>query len=95
MTVASLLWSTASRVWFFLVALTLVSWTLGTSHGLSGGHAVAAVAILAVAVFKVRLIGLYFMELRDAPWALRGLFEGYCVILFVLLTGSYFVAPLT
>lgn len=95
MTVASLLRSAATRVWIVLVTLTLVSWTLGASHGLGGGHAVAAIVILAVAVFKIRLIGMYFMELRDAPWALRGLFEGYCVILFVLLTGSYLVAPLT
>jgi hypothetical protein len=40
-----------------------------------------------VAVFKVRLAGLYFMELRDGPRSLRGLFERYCAVLAVVLNG--------
>ena len=47
---------------------------------------------MVVAVFKIRLVGLYFMELREAPLALRGVFEGYCVALLGLLTGMYLLA---
>lgn len=83
----------ATLVWFILSALTVVSWALGTNHGFGGGHHVpASLAIFAVAIFKVRLVGLYFMELRDAPIALRGLFEGYCIALFGLLTGMFLFA---
>lgn len=79
----------ASRVWLILTVLTVISWTLGTEHGFGDHHMPASLAIITVAVFKIRLIGLYFMELRDAPLALRGIFEAYCVVLFGLLTGMY------
>jgi Prokaryotic Cytochrome C oxidase subunit IV len=86
------LWRTkASVAWLVLVGLTLVSWRLG-AHG-SGGHNVSAsLVIIVVAVFKIRLVGLYFMELRDAPWSLRGIFEGYCGGLAVLLSAMYLLA---
>jgi hypothetical protein len=48
--------------------------------------------IIAVAVFKLRLVGIYFMELREAPLPLRGIFEGYCVVLLGLLVGMYLLA---
>jgi caa(3)-type oxidase subunit IV len=72
----------ATVVWLILCALTVTSWALGTQHAYGVW---ASVVIIVVAVFKVRLVGLYFMELREAPWALRGLFEMYCAILFVVL----------
>jgi hypothetical protein len=82
----------ATSVWLLLVGLTLFSWALGTQHA-SGGddHSSSSVVICVVAVFKVRLVGMYFMELRDAPVALRGMFEGYCVALLGLLIGMYLV----
>jgi Prokaryotic Cytochrome C oxidase subunit IV len=80
----------ASLIWFLLCALTIVSWALGTNHGAGAGHHLpASLVILAVAVFKVRLVGLYFMELKMAPTVLRGLFEGYCLGLFGLLTAMF------
>lgn len=76
-----------------LASLTIISWILGTQHGLGGSdHVPASLIIFVVAVFKVRLVGLYFMELRDAPLALRGIFEGYCVVLLGLLVGMYLLA---
>lgn len=73
---------------------TVVSWFLGTDHGLdgSGSHSVAAVAILLIAMIKVRCVGLYFMDLRAAPTALRGAFEGYCLALTAALAGLYLFA---
>jgi len=84
----------ASLVWFLLCALTVVSWALGTNHGFGHGqhHMSASLVIFAVAIFKVRLVGLYFMELKMAPRVLRGIFEGYCVGLFALLTAMFVFA---
>jgi len=49
-----------------------------TDHGL---HAqLATTIVVLVAFIKVRFIGLYFMELREAPVALRLVFEGYCAV---------------
>ena len=80
----------SSLVWVALVVLTLIAWFLGTDHGFnSDNHVPASVAIFVVAVFKLRLVGLYFMELRNAPGPLRGLFEVYCAVLLTLLIGMY------
>ena len=73
-----------------LVALTLTQWAIGTHSGIGGPfHVSASMVILFVAVFKVRLVGLYFMELREAPIALRGLFEAYCVVLLTVLSTMF------
>ena len=80
-----LLRTRATLVWLILSALTISSWALGTTDG-DGIHLSASVVILLVTVLKVRFVGLYFMELRGAPLALRGVFEGYCAALWILLT---------
>lgn len=85
--------SNATIAWAVLTALTVVSWALGTGHGFSGdNHVPASLVIFVVAIFKVRLVGLYFMELRNAPVPLRGVFEGWCVAVLGLLTGMYLFA---
>jgi hypothetical protein len=89
--VRAIIRSQAGLAWLILVALTALSSVLGTHHVLGNGAAVALV-IISVTVFKVRLVGLYFMELRVAPLYLRCIFEGYCVVLFCLLTSLYLVA---
>lgn len=83
--------SRLGMVWLFLIGATLLSWWLGTDHGLSSGddHRFASIVIIAVAFVKLRLVGLYFMELRDAPLALRTIFEIWCVAVFALVTGMY------
>lgn len=72
--------------WLILVAFTLASWALGADHGTGS---LVAVAVLAIAAVKVRLVGLDFMELRHAPIPLRMAFEAYCVGLWALLSGLY------
>jgi hypothetical protein len=80
----------ASVAWLVLVALTVTQWAIGTHSGVGGPHHVSAsLVIFVVAVFKVRLVGIYFMELRDAPVALRGLFEIYCIALLAVLSTMY------
>ena len=72
--------------WLILVAATLASFALGADHGTGS---LVAVAVLAIAAIKVRLVGLDFMELRHAPIPLRVAFEVYCVGLWALLSGLY------
>jgi hypothetical protein len=82
----SLFRARSTVVWVVLVVATLVSWAVGSDHGT--GSAIAVV-VLGVAVFKVRYVGLDFMELRQAPLLLRGMFECYCVVLCCVLAGMY------
>ncbi|WP_131770205.1 cytochrome C oxidase subunit IV family protein [Candidatus Protofrankia californiensis] len=83
----------ATGVWLILVLATSLSWVLGTDHGLSNdGHRMASVAIMVVALFKVRLVGLYFMDLRNAPAVLRALLEGYCVAVCAVMISLFLLA---
>jgi Prokaryotic Cytochrome C oxidase subunit IV len=76
----------AGLSWLILIAATLVSFAVGAEHGT--GSAIVVV-VLAIAAIKVRLVGLDFMELRRAPIPLRALFEGYCMLLWAVLSGLY------
>ena len=90
MIMKTLVQTKASLAWVVLVALTVTQWVIGTQTGVGSPHHVSAgLVIFAVAVFKARLVGLYFMELREAPIALRGLFEIYCIALLVVLYTMY------
>ena len=80
--------SRMGAVWTILVAATLLSATVGGGHDASG-HEGATVAVLAVACFKARLVGLWFMELRSAPVGLRLAFEGWVVVTGGALIGLY------
>jgi heme/copper-type cytochrome/quinol oxidase subunit 4 len=75
-------------VWFVLIAATLLSWHLGADHGIRN-PSVATVLIMLVAFIKVRFVGLYFMELRDAPSRLRFLFEAHCAVVCSVVVGVY------
>jgi len=83
--------SRVTAVWALLVGATLLSFWLGTDHGLSSTEA-RSLIILVVAFVKVRFVGLYFMELRTAPVALRALFEGWCLVVCLGLIGFYLLA---
>ena len=75
--------------WLILIVATLISYTLGADHGTGS---VMVVVVLGIAAIKVRLVGLDFMELRSAPIPLRAAFEGYCLVLWALLSGLYLFA---
>ncbi|MCT7657072.1 cytochrome C oxidase subunit IV family protein [Mycobacterium deserti] len=76
----------STYVWLGLVAVTVVSWAVGAEHGIGS---VVAIVVLALALIKVRFVGLDFMELRSAPLVLRAVFEGYCIIVWMVLAGMY------
>jgi heme/copper-type cytochrome/quinol oxidase subunit 4 len=86
----TLLKNRISLIWLALIAATLISWWIGTDDAASPTLGTAAVLI--VVFIKIRLIGLYFMELRDAPLPLRLLFEGYCLIVCTTLLVMYLAA---
>jgi hypothetical protein len=71
-------------VWIVLLALTFGSFVVGIEQSADFAGA-AAIAIISIALLKVRLIGLHFMDVRIAPTALRMLFEGYVLVVFVAL----------
>lgn len=77
-------------VWAVLVVVTLLSFWLGTDHGLSSTTA-RSLLIIVLALVKVRFVGLYFMELRTAPVWLRAAFEGWCLVVGLALMGFYVV----
>ena len=83
---SSLFCARSTVVWLGLVMATLVSFTIGIDHGIGSG---VALWVLALALIKVRYIGLDFMELREAPLILRGIFETYCLALWLVLAGMY------
>lgn len=78
--------SRAMVTWVILVILAVASPILGIEGG-SGSLVVAIV--LTLAVVKVRLVGLDFMELRHAPAAMRLGFEAYCLVLWAVLNGCF------
>jgi hypothetical protein len=71
-------------VWALLLALTFGSFVIGIEQGRSAGSATAIIFVV-VAMLKVRLIGIHFMDLRVAPQALRTIFEGYVVCVATML----------
>jgi heme/copper-type cytochrome/quinol oxidase subunit 4 len=79
-----------SLIWLVLITATLISWWIGTGDAATPQLGTAAVFI--VVFIKIRLIGLYFMELREAPLPLRLLFEGYCLIVCTALLVMYLAA---
>ncbi|MGQ0622890.1 MAG: cytochrome C oxidase subunit IV family protein [Panacagrimonas sp.] len=74
-------------VWLLLMLITGGSYVLGTQSGASGYAATAAILVLSF--FKVRLIVLHFMEVRDAPLGLRAACEIWIVVLLAALLWMY------
>jgi hypothetical protein len=84
-------------VWLSLVALTMLSWWLSEARGEHTGYDIEMVttAVMLVGFFKVRLVGMHFMELRLAPWPLRLAFEAWIVIACAAILIVYWQAPAT
>jgi heme/copper-type cytochrome/quinol oxidase subunit 4 len=74
-------------VWAILVAATLISWSVGIDHGMN--YRFSTVVVLLVPFLKVYLVGMNFMELREATPVLRGLFNCICVVICGVLIAIY------
>lgn len=74
--------------WALLVAATVTSWWVGHEH--TGDLAV--LLVLGITFLKVWAVGRRFMELQQAPAVLRGLFDGYVVVVPLGLAAVYLLA---
>jgi Prokaryotic Cytochrome C oxidase subunit IV len=72
--------------WLILIAATGISFAVGVEHATGS---MVVLVVLAIATFKMRLVGLDFMGLRHAPIPLRAAFEAYCLALFAALSCTY------
>jgi hypothetical protein len=84
---AALLKTRITAVWLLLVVATIAQWEMG--HGFPFDEATtAAIAIIVLALVKVRFVIMEFMELRGAPIAMRLVAEawviGICAVLIAL-----------
>lgn len=77
-------------VWLTLMALTIISWTVAVSDKLMLDSAdYKGIGLIVVAFFKVRLVILYFMEVRDSSAQLRYSCETWVLVSCLLLIGLY------
>lgn len=80
-------------VWALLVVATCASWVLGVNEtGIPGDVHPANALLLVIAMAKVRFVGAYFMELREAPMPLRLVFEIWTWGTAVALSAMYLLA---
>ena len=87
--------SVVTAVWLLLVLATALSLRLGSDAtvGPDVSTRLFAGVLLLVAFVKVRLIGHYFMELREAPSALRLAFDGWVIAVCGALILLYLLSP--
>jgi hypothetical protein len=77
--------------WLALVAVTLVSWWIGSHHGHSAFRSSAAITygVILIAAIKIRVIVREFMEVGHAPRLLRRLTDGWTIFLIAALLAIY------
>jgi len=90
----ALIQSSATLVWGLLMLATGLSWWLGThqSGSATTGHSSATIIMMLVAFFKVRLVIMYFMEIRDAPLPLKLACEGWVAVTCGAVLGFYLLS---
>lgn len=67
--------------WAVLVALTLLSFESALGLGWLRDPALAITLVIGVALLKVRIVVLHFMEVSHAPWSLRVPLEAWILAL--------------
>lgn len=78
-------------VWLGLVAVTLVSWWIGSQrdHAEFRSNPAITYGVLLIAAVKIRVIVMEFMEVRHAPGLLRRLTDGWTVFIIAALLAIY------
>ena len=84
--------SRITRIWLLLLLLTAVSWWLGRAGGWPVlGHRNMGLVIVVLAFVKIRFVILDFMEVRNAPTAMRAACESWvvavCAAILILSRG--------
>jgi len=80
-----------TRVWLGLMVLTCVT-TWGLSMNLFS-PSVAVIGVFTIAAVKVSYVILDFMELRDAPLAVRFAFQAWPVVVPAVILGLWLATP--
>lgn len=79
--------------WAVLMALTAISWWVGTEHDVGGMSLETATSLVLIVAFaKVALVGHSFMELRHAARPLQFAFWGWCVVIGTTVVTIYLTA---
>lgn len=78
--------------WAVLLGLTLLSFESAWGIGWLGSREAAIALVIGVAMLKVRIVILHFMEVRHAPWALRAPLEVWVVALAAGILGFWYAA---
>ena len=86
----TLLRTTVTWVWLLLMGATAASFWVAVDHGVTVRETATAL-VVTVAVAKVYLVGMYFMELRHAPLLLKGAFNAWCAGCWAAILGVYFM----
>lgn len=77
----------ATLVWVLLVAASVITtWFLSKD---AFTPAVAAVGSIGIAAFKIRLVLIHFMDLKEAPWPLRMVFEAWTAVVTLGILGLF------
>ena len=80
----SLLAKPVSAVWLLLMLATGLSWWLGLDHGMpsdqSSDYRYISIGLIIIAFIKVRIVIRYFMEVREAPLALKLVCDAWVVL---------------
>jgi Prokaryotic Cytochrome C oxidase subunit IV len=78
--------------WGILVALTIASFESAWGLAWIEAPAVAIAVVICVALLKVRIVVLDFMEVRHAPWALRLPLEAWIVTIAAAILAFWYSA---
>ena len=80
----SLLAKPVSAVWLLLMLATGLSWWLGLDQGAAadqqGDYRYISSSLIIIAFIKVRIVIRYFMEVRQAPLALKLVCDAWVVL---------------
>lgn len=79
-----LLLKPVSAAWLLLMLATCLSWWLGQDHALNSGQSgddrIVSSGLIVIAFIKVRIVIRYFMEVRQAPLALKWVCDGWVAL---------------
>jgi hypothetical protein len=78
--------------WAGLLGLTLLSFESAWGIGWLNNREAAIAVVIVVALFKVRIVILHFMEVKQAPWALRAPLEVWVAALAAGILGLWYAA---
>lgn len=82
-----------SLVFVVLVMGTLVSWILGYEVESEASLRFSSTGMILIAAVKVRLVIWYFMEVKDAPAALKWLLDAWLILVTAGILANYWFYP--